>query len=97
MLIEAGANPNSQMLKELTTPLYSAAIGGRVEAVEMLLQAKADPLLGRGSKVGSRWTWRRKTGTRRWCGSWDSVLGSEVAVVRVAASRLLRSPPRRGM
>lgn len=43
-LIEAGANPNNRGSTG-ETPLYVAAMQGRVEAVKVLLGAKADPLL----------------------------------------------------
>ena len=44
MLIEAGANPNSRA-GDSSTPLCIVALNGHADAIKVLLQAKADPLL----------------------------------------------------
>jgi ankyrin repeat protein len=43
ILLEAGADPNEQMLAEEVTPLHFAVMAGNYSAVKILLEAGADP------------------------------------------------------
>lgn len=55
MLIEAGANPNSRAVCGLT-PLHKAAFNRHVDAIKLLLRAKANPLLVFFGRSGDAWT-----------------------------------------